>query len=404
MNAATGQAPLHGIKVIEVGVAMAGPYCAMTLGDFGADVVKIERIGEGDESRTWLGSPFPGNFSSYYASANRNKRSLAIDLKTPAGVAVLRQLIDTADVVVDNFRPGALEKLGLGYASLAASNPRLIYCSISGFGASGPRTHERANDIFMQAYAGLMSMTGEEGGGPVKTGISVADVGAGMFGAIGVLLALQARHATGRGQRVDTSLLEGQVAMLAQFVTAYFANGAVPERRGTSSQLGATYQAFEASDDWVVVAAFTERMWQGVCRAVERPEWIVDARFKSKQDRSENRGILVPLLRAEFKKQTVAHWMALLGAEGVPCSSVNSVDTVVSDEQVLARDMIAAVEHPTAGTIRMAGIPVKLSQNPGGVRLHPPRLGEHTLQVLREAGHDAQSIQQLIDQGVVAGL
>ena len=402
MGAARREAPLAGIKVLEVGVAMAGPFCGMTLGDYGADVVKIERIGEGDESRTWLNDPYPGKFSSYFAAANRNKRSLAIDLKHPAGVAILKQLAAGADVLIDNFRVGALEKLGLDYATLAAANPRLVYCSISGFGPSGPRAHERANDIFMQAFSGLMSFTGEEGRGPVKAGISVADITAGMFGVIGVLLAIEARHRTGRGQRVDTSLLEGQIAMLAQFLTGYFASGRVPVRRGTSSQLGATYQAFQAKDDWVVVAAFTQRMWQGVCRAIERTEWADDPRFESKDKRSANRETLIPLLAARFATRSVSEWIKRLGAEGVPCSSVNSIDKVVIDEQVRAREMIVEVEHAVAGKIRMAGLPVKLSGNPGSVRRPPPLLGEHSAQILLEMGMGADAVEALFRQGVVA--
>jgi len=402
MAGAQREAPLAGIKVLEVGVAMAGPYCGMTLGDYGADVVKIERIGEGDESRSWLNDPFPGKFSSYFAAANRNKRSLAIDLKHPDGVAILKKLAAGADVLIDNFRVGALEKLGLGYESLAAANPRLIYCSISGFGPNGPRAHERANDIFMQAFSGLMSITGEEGRGPVKAGISVADITAGMFGVIGVLLAVEARHKTGRGQRVDTSLLEGQIAMLAQFLTGYFASGRVPVRRGTSSQLGATYQAFQARDDWVVVAAFTQRMWQGVCRAIERTEWADDPRFVSKDKRSANREVLIPMLAARFATRSVDEWIERLGAEGVPCSSVNSIDKVVVDEQVRAREMIVEVEHASAGMIRMAGLPVKLSITPGAVRRPPPLLGEHSAQILQEIGMGAGDIEAWFRQGVVA--
>jgi len=401
-GAAGREAPLAGIKVLEVGVAMAGPFCGMTLGDYGADVIKIERIGEGDESRTWLNDPYPGKFSSYFAAANRNKRSLALDLKHPDGVAILKKLAARTDVMIDNFRVGALEKLGLGYDALAAANPRLVYCSISGFGPNGPRAHERANDVFMQAYSGLMSITGEEGRGPVKAGISVADITAGMFGVIGVLLAIEARHRTGRGQRVDTSLLEGQIAMLAQFLTGYFASGRIPVRRGTSSQLGATYQAFQATDDWVVVAAFTQRMWQGVCRAVERTEWADDPRFESKEKRSANREILIPMLAARFATRRVDEWIERLSAEGVPCSSVNSIDKVVLDEQVRAREMIVEVEHAVAGKIRMAGLPVKLSRNPGAVRRPPPLLGEHSVEILREMGMGAGDIEALFRQGVIA--
>ena len=396
----TAEAPLAGIKVIEVGVAMAGPFCGMTLGDYGADVVKVERIGEGDETRHWP-PYFPGEVGYYFAAANRNKRSLAIDLKQPEGVEVLRKLAASADVLVDNFRVGALDALGIGYEALHAINPRLIYCGISGFGTSGPRKHDRANDIFMQAFSGNMSITGEEGRGPVKCGISLADVGAGMFGVVGVLLALQARARSGVGQRVDTSLMEGQIAMLAYHLTSYFATGKPPVRRGAASQLSVPYQAFQAKDDWVVVAAFTQRMWQGVCRAIDRPQWTDDERFCNSNLRAANRAILIPMLAEVFATRTVDEWVKALSAEGVPCTSVNSIDKVVKDEQVTAREMIVEMEHPTAGTIRMAGLPIKLSANPGSIRRHAPLLGEHTAEVLREIGLAEERIQALLGKGII---
>jgi crotonobetainyl-CoA:carnitine CoA-transferase CaiB-like acyl-CoA transferase len=299
------QPPLAGIKVIEIGMAMAGPFCGMMLADYGADVIKIERIGEGDESRRW--APFfPGNVSHYFAAANRNKRSLEIDLKNEHGVEALRRLVADADVVIDNFRIGALEGLGLGYEELKQINPRMIYCSISGFGPTGPRAQDRANDIFMQAFAGSMSVTGEEGRGPVKSGISVADIGGALFGTIGVMMALEARHRTGVGQRVDTSLLEGQIAMLSYHLPYYFASGKVPVRRGASMQLSVAYRAFEASDDWVVVAAFTDRMWQDVCHVVARTDWLADERYRTPADRAARRDELIPMLNAIFKTKTVA--------------------------------------------------------------------------------------------------
>ena len=395
-----GEAPLAGIKVIEIGLAMAGPFCGMTLADYGAEVVKIERVGEGDESRHWP-PYFPGEVSYYFAAANRNKQSLAIDLKSAEGAALLQQLAAGADVLIDNYRVGALDKLGLGYDALAVINPRLIYCSISGFGPTGPRAHDRANDIFMQAFSGNMSITGEEGRGPVKAGISIADVGAGMFGVIGVLLALQARAHSGRGQRVDTSLLEGQLAMLSYHLTSYFATGRAPVRRGASSQLSVPYQAFQAKDDWVVVAAFTNRMWQGVCRAIERPQWAEDERFADPNGRAANRATLIPMLAEVFAMRTVADWVARLSAEGVPCTSVNSIDTVVADPQVAARDMIAEVDHPTIGRLRMAGLPVKLSANPGSVKTPPPLLGEHSRRVLAGLGLSQERIDALVQSGVI---
>ena len=400
MSEPAAQGPLSGLKVLEIGVAMAGPFCGMTLGDYGADVIKIERVGNGDESRSWTPN-FPGGVSYYFAAANRNKRSLAIDLKHPDGVDVLKKLALTADVLINNFRIGILEKLGLGYETLAAVNPRLIYCTISGFGPTGPRAQERANDIFMQAYSGNMSITGEKGRGPVRAGISIADVGAAMFGVIGVLLAVEARHKTGRGQRVDTSLLEGQIAMLSYHLTYYFASGRVPVRRGAASPVAVPYQGFKAKDDWVVVAAFTERMWQGVCRAIGRPEWMNDERFRGTARRA-NRETLIPMLEEVFAKRTVDEWIERLSAEGVPCSPVNPIDKVVNDEQVKAREMIIEVDHPTAGKIRMAGLPVELGTTPGSVRLPPPQLGEHTAQILREIGLSAQFIDALFQKGVIS--
>jgi crotonobetainyl-CoA:carnitine CoA-transferase CaiB-like acyl-CoA transferase len=393
-------APLAGIKVVEVGVAMAGPFCGMTLGDYGADVVKVERVGVGDETRHWP-PYFPGEVGYYFAAANRNKRSLAIDLKQPEGAEILRRLAAEADVLVDNFRVGALDALGLGYDALATLNPRLIYCSISGFGPTGPRRHDRANDIFMQAFSGNMSITGEEGRGPAKAGISIADLGGGMFGVIGVLLALQARNSSGRGQRVDTSLMEGQLAMLSYHLTSYFATGRAPVRRGASSQLSVPYQAFQAKDDWVIVAAFTQRMWQGVCAAIGKPQWAADERFASSDRRAANRSTLIPMLAEVFAAGTVAEWVERLSAQGVPCTSVNSIDKVVVDEQVAARDMIVEVEHPTAGKVRMAGLPVKLSANPGSVRRHAPLLGEHTAEVLGEIGIAAERVDALLAKGIV---
>jgi crotonobetainyl-CoA:carnitine CoA-transferase CaiB-like acyl-CoA transferase len=316
-------------------------------------------------------------------------------------VEAVRRLVTTADVLIDNFRPGALDKLGLGYEALSALNPRLVYCSISGFGPDGPRANDRANDIFMQAFAGNMSVTGEEGRGPVKSGISVADLGGGMFGTIGVLLALQARQQTGRGQRVDTSLLEGQVAMLSYHLTYFFASGVAPVRRGAAMNLSPAYRAFQAKDDWVVVAAFTDRMWHGVCRAIGHAEWIADPRYASQKLRGEQRDALLPMLQAAFATRTVAEWTALLDAEGVPCTCVNSIDKVVEDPQVNAREMIVSVEHPTAGTVRMAGLPVKLSETPGAVRTAAPLLGEHSEAILREAGYDAESIAALVQAGVI---
>lgn len=400
MSESAANSPLKGVRVIEVGVAMAGPFCGMTLGDYGADVIKIEKPETGDESRGWQ-PYFPNRLSYYFAAANRNKRSLSLDLKSPEGADLLRELIKEADVLIDNYRVGALDALGLGYEDLSKINPRLIYCSISGFGPNGPKAHDRANDLFMQAYSGNLSITGEYGRGPVKAGISIADVGAGMFGVIGIMMALFARQSSGKGQRVDTSLLEGQVAMLSYHLTSYFASGRVPVRRGAGSQLSVPYQAFKAKDDWVIVSAFTERMWQGVCRAIRKPEWMDDERFNISDRRAANRDVLIPMLEQAFAQENVSHWVQELGKEGVPCTSVNSIDKVVVDEQVLARDMIIQIDHPDSGPLKMAGLPVKLSENPGQIRRHPPNLGEHSVEVLKELGVKQEKIDELIAKGVL---
>jgi crotonobetainyl-CoA:carnitine CoA-transferase CaiB-like acyl-CoA transferase len=393
--------PLHHLKVIECSIAMAGPYCGLMLGDYGADVVKIEQPGHGDESRNW--PPFfSGSVSHYFAAVNRNKRSLAVDLKTPQGAAVIKKLALSADVLIDNFRLGTLDRLGFGYEQLSAANPKLIYCRITGFGATGPRAAERANDAVVQAYSGGMSLTGEPDGGPVKMGISVADIGAGLFATIGILMALEARHSTGRGQLVDTSLLEGQMAMLTNHFSSYFASGKVPPRRGSSGQGMVPYQAFHALDGWMVVAAFTDRMWCGVCNAVGRPEWGADPRYHNAAGRFENRDELIAQLADILATRTVVEWEKRLAAEGVPFTRVNTIDQVAVDEQAIARDMIQTVTHPQVGALRMVGLPVKFSGTAGDIRQSPPLLGEHSVQIVQDLGYQRSEIDAMLAQGVIA--
>jgi crotonobetainyl-CoA:carnitine CoA-transferase CaiB-like acyl-CoA transferase len=393
-------APLAGIKVVEISVAMAGPFCGMLLGDYGADVIKIERTEVGDDSRAW--SPFfHDSMSYYYAAANRNKRGMAIDLKTPEGVKIARELIEQADVLVHNYRVGALERLGLDYESLAKVNPRLVYCAISGFGATGPLSKEPANDLFMQAYAGSMSITGDPEGSPAKMGMSVADVGAGMFGAMGVMMALETRHRTGRGQRVDTSLLEGHMAMLAQFFTRYFSSGEVPGPSGSGALTSPTYRAYQASDQWIVISAFNQRMWKGLCAALEKPEWLEDPRFINPQMRSDNRALMIQLIGAIIITQPLAYWEKRLIENEVPCSPVNTIDKVVQQPQVHARDMIQEMSLQGLGMMSMAGLPIKFSESPGAIRLPPPRLGQHTAEILSEAGYSVEKIAELAGSGAV---
>jgi crotonobetainyl-CoA:carnitine CoA-transferase CaiB-like acyl-CoA transferase len=393
-------APLAGIKVVEISVAMAGPFCGMLLGDYGADVIKIERTEVGDDSRAW--SPFfHDSLSYYYAAANRNKRGMAIDLKTPEGVKIARELIEQADVLVHNYRVGALERLGLDYESLSKVNPRLVYCAISGFGATGPLSKEPANDLFMQAYAGSMSITGDPEGSPAKMGMSVADVGAGMFGAIGVMMALETRHRTGRGQRVDTSLLEGHMAMLAQFFTRYFSSGEVPGPSGSGALTSPTYRAYQASDQWIVISAFNQRMWKGLCTALDKLEWLDDPRFINPQMRSDNRGLMIKLIGAIIITQPLAYWEKRLIENEVPCSPVNTIDKVVQQPQVHARDMVHEMNLDGLGMMSMAGLPIKFSESPGAIRLPPPRLGQHTAEILAESGYSPDQIADLARSGAI---
>ncbi len=392
--------PLSHIKVVEISVAMAGPFCGMMLADYGADVVKIERIGQGDDSRAWP-PHFHCGMSHYYASANRNKRSVALDLKDKEGVAVARRLIEDADVVIDNYRFGALARAGLDYESLAAANPRLIYCSISGFGASGPRRDDPANDLFMQAFSGGMSITGEIGGGPMKMGLSVADIGAGLMGTVGIMMALEARHSTGKGQRVDTSLLEGQMSMLSYHLCRYFSTGKIPEPSGSGSATQVPYQAFKAADDWIVIAAFNPRMWGGFCAAAGYPEWERDPRFTDADARSRHREELLGLIAETLARHPAQHWISRLDAAGVPCTRVNRIDQAVEEEQVAAREMIREIDVPDLGRIKVAGLPIKLSDTPGRIDRHPPYLGEHTEEVLRSLGYGAERMATLAESGAV---
>lgn len=392
--------PLNGIKVIEISIAMAGPFSGMLLGDYGADVIKIERTETGDDSRAWTPTFF-NKLSYYYASANRNKRSIAVDLKTEEGAKIARQLILEADVFVHNYRLGALDRIGLDWESLSRENPKLIYCAISGFGASGPLSTEPANDLFMQAYSGGMSITGDPEGSPAKMGMSVADIGAGMFATIGIMMAIEARHRTGKGQRVDTSLLEGQISMLAHFITRHFSTGEVPGPSGSGSLGSPTYRAFEASDNWIVISAFNQKMWKGLCSALNKNEWIDDPKFCTPGLRSQNKNMLIGLIADIIKTKPLSYWLEKLKENEVPCSPVNTIDKVVTEPQVRARDMVQDIELPGLGTMSMAGLPIKFSDTPGSIRRHPPMLGQHTSEVLHEIGYDDQTIHALAEKGVI---
>ena len=374
--------PLAGVTILDLSRVLSGPYCTMLAADMGARVIKIEHPVSGDDTRAW-GPPFVHSESAYYLSINRNKESVAIDFKAPEGRAVLDRLIARADVVVENFRPGALKKLGLDYDALSAARPDLIYVSISGYGQTGPRRDELGYDAVAQAEGGLMSITGVPDAPPVRLGVAVADIAAGMFAFQGLLLSLIARGQTGRGQLVDVSLLDAVVSLLTYQAGRFFATGDVPARAGNRHMTIAPYDTYDALDGVLVLAVGNDAQWQRLCEDLQLSALAADTRFATNAGRVQHYGDLRDALATVFGEREVGPTVESLRRGGVPCGAVRSIDEVFADPQVIARGMVETVAHPAIGDLRVLGIPVKLSGNPGAVRSAPPRLGEHTRSVLR---------------------
>ena len=393
-------APLDGIRVIDLSRVVSGPFCAMTLGDLGADVIKIEEPGRGDESRAF-GPPFQGGESPYFLSVNRNKRSCTVNLKHAAGKAILRRLLGEADVLIENFRPGAMARLGFGYESVSAAHPRLVYCSISGFGDSGPDASRPGYDLIVQGESGLMDLTGEPGGPPSRIGTSIADLASGMMAAQGILAALYARRTTGRGQHVRVAMLDAIVSLLTYNTGNYFASGVSPTRRGNDHPSVAPYQTLRAKDGWMNLAVANDSLWIRYCEAVDRPDLRDDPRFATAPARVEHRRTLIPIIEALTLTRTVREWMDLLGAAGVPCGRIRNVAEVCSNPQLVGRGKVVEHPHPTAGAVRMIGQPIELSETPARIETSPPLLGEHTKDVLREAGYSEAEIRTLRASGTV---
>ena len=394
--------PLEGLTVLDFSHALAGPYCTMLLAAYGARVIKIESPGQGDVGRSW-GPPFQGGEASYFLGLHSSKQSLAVDLKQPEGLDICRRLAAHADILIENFRPGTMNRLGLGYASVAPLNRRLIYVSISGYGQTGPRSNEASMDLVTQASAGLMSITGTLAGETVRSGHSVADVTAGMFALIGAMLALEARHRTGEGQFVDVSMLDTLMSTMAPSFAYYLGSGIIPAPMGTRFATIVPYRNFTCSDREVTIAVASDKLWESFCHAISRPDLLDDQRYRSNRLRVEHRGELEPLLEEMFRGQTAAHWVEVLGRAGIPCSPVRNLREVVEDEHLQARDMLPEVEHPTAGRIRVTGAPVKLSQSHAGVPTAARRLGEDSTAVLSEfLRMDQQEIERLRQAGVIA--
>ena len=392
---------LTGLTVLDLTRVLSGPFATMTLADLGADVVKIEQPGTGDDTRQW-GPPFQGDEAAYFLSVNRNKRSLAVDLKLTDGLALVRDLARRADVVVENFRPGTAARLGLGYDDLSADNPGLVYASISGYGQTGPDSHRAGYDAIAQARSGIMSVTGEADGPPVRVGVSSADLVAGMWAVIGILAALRERDRSGQGQWVDISLLDGSVSWLAYVAAGYFATGTRPPRYGSAHPTIAPYQGFATKDGELMLAVGNDAIWRRFAPAAGLDDLVDDPRFATNPLRVSHRDELLPLVADAMASRTSAQWVEVLDAAGVPVGPIQTVDEVVTDPQVLARGMVGEVEHPTAGTLRTIGCPVRLTATPPQVRTAPPLLGQHTDDVLAELGVDAERLTALRASGAVA--
>ena len=374
--------PLTGIRVLDLSRVLAGPYCTMVLGDLGADVIKVESP-EGDETRGW-GPPFAAGESAYYLCVNRNKRSMVVDFKTEEGRALLHELAKRSDVLVENFRPGTLKRFSLDYETVSALNPQLIYCSITGFGQTGPLRDRPGYDFMIQAMGGLLSITGEPNGEPMKVGMAVADLFAGQNAVIAIFAALQARNQTGKGQNLDISLFDSQVAMLANVASNYLISGNLPKRYGNAHANIVPYQSFRASDAWFVIAVGNDKQFSRLCEIIGKSEVAQNSRFVTNSSRVENREELMALLKPIFLEKTVNEWLSALEAAEIPCGPIHTLDNVFSMSQVESREMLIHMQHPEIGDLRLVGSPLKFSETPVDYKLPPPRLGEHTEEVLKE--------------------
>ena len=392
--------PLKGIRVLDLTRILAGPYATMILRDLGAEVIKIEQPGVGDEARDF--GPFKNDFSLYFMSVNRGKKSITLNLKSPRGKELFLELVKGSDILVENFRPGTMEKLGLDYESLKTHHPSLLYAACSGFGQTGPYAMRGAYDMIIQGMGGIISITGEPDRPPVRVGTSIGDITSALFSAIGILSALRHRDQTGEGQLIDVGMLDCQVAILENAMVRYFSTGDIPRPLGRRHPAITPFEVFESADGYVVIAIGNNELWRKFCEHVGHSELIDDDRFNTNALRTENHESLFPILAEIMCRRTTDVWVEALEAIGVPCGPVNTVDKVANDPQVLARDMIAEVEHNTTGTVQIPGIPIKLSETPGQVDAPAPNLGEHTSEVLIDLlGLGAEEVNQLKQNGIV---
>ena len=392
---------LDDVTVVDLSHALAGPFASTLLADFGARVIKVEPPGTGDISRAW-GPPFYGSEPAYFVNLHRNKKSVAIDLKHPEGKALFFRLMERSDVVLENYRVGTLEKLGIDYERARARHPGIIYCSVSGFGQTGPYRDRAALDLIVQAESGMMSVTGEPGGRGVRCGVSIADMTAGMYAAFGILTALHAREKTKRGQFIDVSMLEGQLGLLHGMIGAYLADGIVPQPMGTAYKALLPYQTFRTKTRDLALAVGSDKLWRIFCPLLGIEDMLDDPRYATNAARAANRESLIARLGAVFLTKSYEEWEAILLPAGMPMGAINTIDRVVDHPQVEARGMLVEHEHPVAGTVRMVGVPVRLSETPGAIRTPAPLLGQHTDEVLRDRlGLDDEEIERLRRAGAI---
>ena len=392
--------PLKGIRVLDLTRILAGPYATMILRDLGAEVIKIEQPGTGDEARDF--GPFKNDFSLYFMSVNRGKKSVTLNLKSQRGKELFLELVKGSDILVENFRPGTMEKLGLDYESLKEHRPSLLYAACSGFGQTGPYAMRGAYDMIIQGMGGIISITGEPDRPPVRVGTSIGDITSALFTAIGILSALRHRDQTGEGQLIDVGMLDCQVAILENAMVRYFSTGDIPRPLGRRHPAITPFEVFESADGYVVIAIGNNELWRKFCEHVSHPELIDDERFHTNALRTENHESLFPILAEIMCRRTTDAWVEALEAIGVPCGPVNTVDKVANDPQVLAREMIAEVEHDTTGTVQIPGMPIKLSETPGQINAPAPNLGEHTSEILTGLLElEAEEVNQLKQDGIV---
>lgn len=392
--------PLEGIKVLDLTRVLAGPYCTMILGDFGANVIKVEMPEIGDDARHF--GPFINDESAYFMSLNRNKRSITLNLKDPKGKDILKKMAVEVDVIVENFRPGTMEKLGLGYEVLKEINPRIIYATSTGYGYSGPYSNRPAYDGVVQAMGGIMSITGEAGGKPTRVGPSIGDIASGLFVTIGILAALTSRNQTGMGQMVDVAMLDCQVSMLENAIARYVVTKEVPKPEGNRHPSIVPFEPFETLDGEIMIAVGNDGIWARFCQAVDLEELIEDELFSTNSKRHDNYGELRPLIAEKLKGKSMEAWQRIFDAAAVPNGPINTIDKVMENEQVIAREMIVEVDHPVAGALKMPGIPIKLSGTPGEIKTASPLLGEHSEEILKEMmGLTDEEIEKLKAEKVI---